>query len=173
MTSSPLTRWGTAVGRTSGVVRYTRGGVRRFLSTLRRILPELATFGAVGLVAFVVDVGGYNLLRATVMTEQVVWAKVVSVSVATVVAWIGHRRLTFRERNGSPAPREFVLFVLANGGGLLIAAGCLYVSHYILGFTTPLADNIAGNVVGLGLGTLFRYLAYRFLVFQRPQEARP
>ncbi|WP_246159946.1 hypothetical protein [Microbacterium rhizomatis] len=39
------------------------------------------------------------------------------------------------------------------------------MSHYLLGFTSQLADNISGNVVGLVLGTAFRFAAYRWLVF--------
>jgi hypothetical protein len=39
------------------------------------------------------------------------------------------------------------------------------VSHYLLGFTDPVADNIATNVIGLGLGTLFRFTLYRTWVF--------
>ncbi|WP_418606452.1 hypothetical protein [Georgenia sp. SUBG003] len=32
---------------------------------------------------------------------------------------------------------------------MAIAVGCLAVSHYVLGFTSPLADNVAANGVGL------------------------
>lgn len=143
----------------------------RAASAVRAAVPQLATFGGVGLIAFVVDVGGYNLLRATVMPDQVIWAKVISVAVATGVAWLGHRYVTFRSTRRPAVAKELLLFLLANGGGLLIASACLFLSHYVLGFTSALADNIAGNVVGLALGTLFRYLTYRFLVFRTPQEA--
>jgi hypothetical protein len=33
--------------------------------------------------------------------------------------------------------------------GTGIAVGCLYVSHYLLGYTSVLADNIYANVIGL------------------------
>lgn len=142
----------------------------RLFATVRRAAPQLAAFGGVGLLAFLVDVGGYNLLRATVMPDQVIWAKVISVTVATGVAWLGHRFLTFRTTRRPAVAKELLLFLLANGGGLLIAAGCLFVSHYLLGFTSALADNISGNAIGLVLGTLFRYFTYRFLVFRGPRE---
>lgn len=149
--------------------------VRSFVrseATLAR-MKELVLFGGVGLIAFVVDVGGYNLLRATIMPGQVIGAKVVSVSGAVVVAWVGHRYLTFRAQRRPAPAHELVLFALANGGGLAIAAACLFVSHYVLGFTSTLADNVAGNVVGLALGTAFRYVAYRFFVFRSPEEQSP
>lgn len=144
----------------------------RLVSSMREAVPQLATFGGIGIIAFIVDVGGYNLLRATVMPDQVIWAKVISVTVATGVAWLGHRYVTFRSTRRPTVAKELMLFLLANGGGLLIASACLFVSHYLLGFTSPLADNISGNVIGLALGTLFRYFTYRFLVFRTPQEAR-
>ncbi|WEK59872.1 MAG: GtrA family protein [Candidatus Microbacterium colombiense] len=145
----------------------------RIARAVRSAAPQLASFGGVGLLAFIVDVGGYNLLRATIMPDQVIWAKVLSVAIATGVAWLGHRYLTFRTTRRPAVAKELLLFLLANGGGLLLAAGSLFVSHYVLGFTSALADNIAGNVIGLILGTLFRYFAYRFLVFRTPQEATP
>jgi putative flippase GtrA len=49
-----------------------------------------------------------------------------------------------------------------------IALVCLWFSHYILGFTSPLADNISANVIGLGLGTIFRFWSYRRWVFPKP-----
>jgi hypothetical protein len=52
-----------------------------------------------------------------------------------------------------------------NGIGLLIAAGCLGFSRYVLDLHTALADNISANVIGLGLGTLFRFWSYRKFVF--------
>jgi putative flippase GtrA len=59
-----------------------------------------------------------------------------------------------------------------NGVGLLISVGCLWFSHYALGLTSPLADNISANVVGLALGTMFRFWSYRRWVFpEDPEEA--
>src|SRR5690349_3352717 len=113
----------------------------RLVAAVRAAVPQLATFGGVGLIAFIVDVGGYNLLRATIMPDQVIWAKVVSVAVATGVAWLGHRYVTFRTTRRPSAAKELLLFLLANGGGLLIASGCLFLSHYVLGLTSALADN--------------------------------
>jgi putative flippase GtrA len=40
------------------------------------------------------------------------------------------------------------------------------VSHYLLGFTSVLADNIATNVVGLILGMAFRFTLYKTWVFR-------
>ncbi len=46
-----------------------------------------------------------------------------------------------------------------------IALGCLWFTHYALGFDSIIADNISANVIGLALGTIFRFWSYRKWVF--------
>ncbi len=122
---------------------------------MRAIISQVARFGAVGLLGFVVDVGIFNLLRATLLSPDAVhdgplWAKVISTSIAIVVNWLGNRYWTFRNERRAHWIREAVEFALVSIGGLLIAVGCLWFSEYVLGFRSVLADNIATNVVGLG-----------------------
>lgn len=144
---------------------------------MRTLLPQLARFGTVGLVGLVVDVALFNLLRVTVLAPELiaegpVIAKVISTSVAIAVNWLGSRYWTFRLERRRPAAREAVEFVVVSVGGLLIAVACLVVSHYVLGFTSLLADNIATNVVGLALGSAFRFVLYRTWVFH-PRRDQP
>jgi putative flippase GtrA len=148
------------------------GALRRLHAAVDVVYREMVKFGAVGLLAFVVDLYVYNVLRTGVwpvddapLHDKPLLSKVISVAVATVVAWLGNRYWTFRHRRRSAPRAEFVLFVVMNIGGLAIALGCLWFSHYLLDLTSPLADNISGNVIGLGLGTLFRFWAYRQFVF--------
>ena len=61
--------------------------------------------------------------------------------------------------------REYILFFALNGIAMVIALSCLWLSHYALGLDSPIADNISANVIGLGLGTLFRFWSYRKWVF--------
>ena len=148
------------------------GLLRRLHQAVDVVYREMVKFGAVGAFAFVVDLYVYNLMRTGVwpiheapLAGKPLISKVVSVAVATVVAWLGNRYWTFRHRRRATVRAEFVLFVVMNVGGLLIALGCLWFSHYVLDQTSALADNISGNVIGLGLGTLFRFWAYRQFVF--------
>lgn len=157
-----------APARPAGGIRTTR----RSRSEVVARLAEMVRFGSVGLVAFVVDVGLFNLLRfgpGGLLADQPLTAKVASVSVAVLVAWMGNRYWTFASRRSTGGAgahgAELVRFVVVNLIGMGIAVACLAVSHYLLGFTSALADNIAANGVGLVLGTLFRYLAYRHWVF--------
>lgn len=138
------------------------------LPAVRARIGELARFGSVGAAAFVVDTGLFNLLRfgpGEVLGHKPLTAKVISVAVATLVAWLGNRHWTFSDRRTSSRGREFAGFVVVNLGGMVIGVGCLGFSQYVLGLSSPLADNISGNGVGLVLGMVFRYYLYRRLVF--------
>ncbi|GAA0604796.1 hypothetical protein GCM10009547_03380 [Sporichthya brevicatena] len=145
-----------------------RGLARSLYARVEHLLHEIAKFGIVGAIAFVVDVGTFNLLRNGVMDDKPLTAKIVSTVLATTVAFAGNRQWTFKHRERSNLHREYVLFFGLNGVALLIALACLGVSHYLLNFTSPLADNISANIVGMALGTLFRFWSYRKFVFTAP-----
>jgi putative flippase GtrA len=153
--------------------------VSRLRGTVGVVYREMLKFGAVGLVAFVVDVGLFNLLTSDLwfgtgsppLDGHEKLAKVVSASTATVVAWLGNRYWSFRHRRQSSRGREFLTFVFLNVVATGIAVLCLAISHDLLGFTSRLADNLSGNVIGIGLGTLFRFWAYRTFVFTELMDA--
>lgn len=174
----------TTSGSTPGVaahpIRPRRGVfapvsalVERLRSAVGVLYREMLKFGVVGAVAFVVDIGVFNLVSSGLWPfgdpapldghEKI--AKALSVAVATLVAWLGNRLWSFRHRRQAAAHRELVLFVIMNIAGLLIGVGCLTISHDVLGFTSTLADNVSGNLIGTALGTLFRFWAYRTFVF--------
>jgi putative flippase GtrA len=133
------------------------------------VYGQVLRFGVVGVFGFLTDVGGFNLLRFAggqgPLYAYPLTAKVVSGVLATIVAWLGNRYWTFRRTRRAEAFREFLLFALVAGIGTLIAMSCLWVSHYLLRLTSPLADNISANVIGLGLALSFRFWAYRRHVF--------
>jgi len=161
----------------AGMAASEESMVARLRGAVDILYREMLKFGAIGALAFVVDLYVFNVLRVGVwpVTEaplghKTVLCKVISVSVATVVAWLGNRYWTFRHRRRATARAEFVLFGVMNVGGLLIAMACLGISHYVLDLTSPLADNVSGNGIGLVLGTLFRFWAYRQFVFTDLRE---
>lgn len=133
-------------------------------------LAYLVKFGVVGLIGLVIDVVLFNALRIGVFGEgtwaqSAIGAKTISTSVAIVFNWLGNRYWTFRRHRRRHALREFAEYAVVSVGGMAIALLCLWISHYALGYTSLLADNIATNVVGLALGTAFRFLLYRYWVF--------
>ncbi|WP_432509804.1 GtrA family protein [Kineococcus sp. SYSU DK001] len=147
------------------------GLVRRLRDTYEVLAREAAKFGIVGAVAFVTDFGIFNLLRFAgpdgvgVLHHKPLTANVISVVVSIVVAWLGNRYWTFRHRRRASAPRELFLFFVMNGVGLLISLVCLGFTYYVLDLRGPVASNISAKVVGVALGTLFRWWAYRRFVF--------
>jgi putative flippase GtrA len=136
----------------------------RLRGAINVLYREAIKFGLIGLVAFVIDMGSFNLLRHTVLEDKPTAAVIISASIATMFAWVGNRAWTFRHRRNRPAHHEAALFAGTNGVALLIQAACVAFSNYVLGFESLAADNVA-KVVGIGLGTLFRFWAYRRFVF--------
>jgi putative flippase GtrA len=135
------------------------------------LLPEASKFLTVGGLAYVVDVGTFNLLRSIAeispLSAKPLTAKVIAASLATLVAYLGNKNWTYATRTGRKPQQEIILFFGFNLIAIGIAVGCLAISHYALGLTSPLADNISANVIGVGLGTLFRFYSYRRWVFIR------
>jgi putative flippase GtrA len=137
---------------------------------MRALVTQFGRFGVVGLVGLVIDVGVFNILRLTVLSPEAlhegpVVAKIISTSLAIIANWLGNRYWTFGRERRPHWLLEALEFALVSIGGLLIALGCLWVSHYALGLTSVVADNISTNVVGLALGTAFRFTFYRLWVF--------
>jgi putative flippase GtrA len=133
-------------------------------------LRELVSFGLVGGVGLIVDIVVFNALRTTVLSPASMHggpllAKAISTTLAIACNWIGNRFWTYRDRRRTDVVREGIEFAVVSGAGMGIALGCLWISHYLLGYTSLLADNVATNVVGLALGTAFRFALYRWWVF--------
>jgi len=139
---------------------------RRF----KHLVHELGKFGIVGGIAYLVD----SLLLVVLDNQgwEPMTAKTVATLIAATVAFLGNRFWTWRHRARSGLAREYALYFVFNAIGLGIALACLGVSYHWLGavwpgiFQTTLAVWIAANVVGLGLGTAFRFWSYRRFVFR-------
>jgi len=129
---------------------------------------EFIQFGLVGATAFIVDMGLFNLLQhgpLGVLAGHPNAAQFIAAATATLYSWIANRLWTYRGRTQDNATREAILFFVANICGIAISQFCLLFTHYILGFTSALADNIAVYVVGFVLGTAFRFFFYHYVVF--------
>ena len=139
---------------------------------IRALAAEFAKFGVVGAVCTVVDVGLFNVLHLTAGLEPL-GSKTVSTVVAVTVSYAGNRHWSFRHRARLGVTREYSVFFLLNGVGLAIALVCLALTTYVLGLTGPLAVNVAGNVVGMGAATAFRFWSYRRWVFPPAAASAP
>lgn len=150
------------------LVRLLKALYQRF----RLLIHEVAKFGTVGAAAYVVQLSTTNLfLYGLGMPTAPGYS--LGVLCATVVAFLGNRFWTFRHRARTGLAREYALFFVMNGVGLLIQLACLWFTENVLGFTGPIAVNLAGNVVGVGLGSLFRFWSYKKWVFRDPAAQGP
>ncbi|WP_329117985.1 GtrA family protein [Streptomyces sp. NBC_01353] len=143
----------------------------RLRDVIRGLWREVAKFGVVGAVAFVVDAGGFNLLVFGLpgvgdgpMASMPVLASVVATAAAMVVGWIGNRHWTYRDQRSETSSREVVVFVLVNLAGIVITAAPVYLSR-AMGFDSALTDNIT-RLFGWAVATLVRFVVYRRYVFQ-------
>ncbi|MEU3163396.1 GtrA family protein [Streptosporangium sp. NPDC006930] len=140
-------------------MEFLRHAYRRLADLAR----ELAKFGTIGAIAFVVDTGGTNLLRFGLGWGPLT-SKVIATIVAATLAYAGNRYWTFRHREQSGLAREYFLFFVLNGIGLLISLLVIGFVTYTLGLQDVLSYNIA-LLTGTALGTLFRFWSYKKWVF--------
>jgi putative flippase GtrA len=141
---------------------------RRFAHLVR----ELAKFGSVGAIAFVITMAVSNALHSGVGMGPLTSNGIATV-IATTFAYVANRYWTFRHRDRTGLGREYVLFFALNGVGLVITQLVIGFTVYVLGLTGPLPFN-AALIAGTGVATLFRFWSYKkwvFLPVQAPQVA--
>jgi putative flippase GtrA len=135
----------------------------------RVLIHEVAKFGAVGILAFLITIVGANALRYGAGLGPLT-SVALATAVATVFAFLGNKLWAFRHRKGSHWGRESVLFFVFNGIGLLIQLGFVSAARYGLGLEDKFSYNVA-NVVGVGFATIFRLYCYRRWVFVMADDA--
>ena len=127
------------------------------------LVHEVAKFGVVGLVGFVVQLGVQNALHSGLKVGPII-SLTVAYIIATAVTFLGNRHWAFKHRKGKGLRHETMLFVALNCVGIVIQVGIVDLAYYELGYKSGLAYNLA-TIIGIGLATLFRLYAYRKFVF--------
>jgi putative flippase GtrA len=143
--------------------------LRDLYARFRVLIHEVAKFGVVGMLAFLITIGGANALRSGAGLGPLTSVTIATI-VATVFAFLGNKLWAFRHRKGSHWGRESALFFVFNGIGLLIQLAFVAAAHYGLGLTDTFSYNVA-NVVGIGVATIFRLYCYRRWVFLMADDA--
>jgi putative flippase GtrA len=134
----------------------------------RMLVHELTKFGIVGAINTALDFGVANVLHVGLGTNQYL-AKTISVTIAATSSYFMNRYWTFRHRARTGIGREYALFFVLNGVGLVIALACIWLVMGPLGRSGVLWFNVA-QVLGLALGMLFRFTTYKRWVFLAPPE---
>jgi putative flippase GtrA len=135
-------------------------GLNRRFAHLRR---ELAKFGSVGAIAFVITFGIFNALHNSASVGPIT-SNVIATVVATTFAYFANRYWTFRHRDRTGVGREYLLFFVLNGIGLVISSLFVGFTTYVLGLEGVIPSN-AALIVGTGVATLFRFWSYKKWVF--------
>jgi putative flippase GtrA len=141
--------------------------VGRWYRQFQHLIHEMAKFGVVGGLGFIVTEIGFNVLHFD-MGLGLFTANAIATGVAMIVTYIGNRWWTFRHRGGHSTRRETVSFVVLNLAGLLIQYACVWIAKNGLGLTDRFSLNVA-FLIGIALGTLFRFWSYRKWVWLVPE----
>ncbi|MGH4033985.1 GtrA family protein [Actinomycetota bacterium Odt1-20B] len=148
-----------------------KNGLRTYDRQWSSTGKEVTKFGVVGALGWLVDTAVFNLCLH-LLHLQPVRSGLIATAVAMGATYLGNRHWTYRHHDKSRRTREATLFFLFSGIGMAIQNGVLAISHYGFGYTSALADNVAKNVIGLTLATLFRFSTYRTVVFSAPPIPR-
>jgi len=143
----------------SSLIEHIRG-------SWRILVKEITAFGLVGAVGFMVDLGLFNLFFGD---GQIV-AKTISTTVATCVTYVGNRYLSFSHRARSTLGREAGFFFLINLIALLASLVVIGIFSYPLHFKHHLLVMNLVNLFTIGMGTVFRFWAYKRYVFLHPDR---
>ncbi|WP_214368580.1 GtrA family protein [Pseudonocardia sp. H11422] len=141
---------------------------------------EFVKFALVGGTTWVIDTAVFLLLKATVLVEKPLTAKIIAVLVATIVSYMLNREWSFRTRGGRERHHEAALFFLISGIGVAVYTAPLAISRYVLELKVPgvslitqeIADFVSGQIVGVLAGMAFRWWAFRRFVFPNENVRR-
>ena len=144
-----------------------RPSLRDYLRTSwRLLLKEVAAFGLIGAMAFVIDVGLFTWLAP----HGALKAKAVSTAVSTTFAYFGNRHLSFSHRARTSIGRETSFFFGINLVTLIFSELVLALFVYGFHFGHASTTILVVNLVTIGIGTLFRFWAYKRFVFLHPDR---
>ena len=143
--------------------------LRDLYARFRVLIHEVAKFGLVGIIAFIITLGGANVLHYGAGLGPLT-SVTIATAAATVFAFLGNKLWAFRHRNGSHWGRESVLFFVFNGIGLLIQLAFVAVATHGLGLNDKFSYTVA-NIIGVGVATIFRLYCYRRWVFLEGGDA--
>ena len=142
-------------------------GLREHLrSSWRILLKEVSAFGVIGAVAFVIDIGLFALLAK----HGALKAKFVSTIASTTFAYFGNRHWSFSHRARTSIGRETSFFFGINLVTLVFSE--LAIALFVYGFDYAHTSTMvfAVNIATIGLGTAFRFWAYKRFVFLHPDK---
>ena len=145
--------------------------LRGLIGQARHLWHEVAKFGVIGAVGFLVTEVGFNLLHFT-EGLGLFTSNALATGVAAVVTFVGNKYWTFAKRGNHSTAKETLIFFALNGVGALIQYGCTWIAKNAFGAGDKYMLNVA-FLIGIGIATLFRFWSYRRWVWGAPAEPEP
>ncbi|HEY3736108.1 MAG TPA: GtrA family protein [Jatrophihabitans sp.] len=144
----------------------SRSIVTQLRSSWRILLKEISAFGLIGLLSLGIDLG----IFAWLSDGGAVKAKFISTVVSTTFAYVGNRYLSFSHRARTSLGRETAFFFGINFITLIFSELVIALFVYPLGYGHGSAMVFVVNVATIGIGTIFRFWAYKRFVFLHPDK---
>jgi putative flippase GtrA len=146
------------------------GRIRELYRTFEHVLSEIAKFGVIGAVAYVMTVAISNTLRFGPARLGPLTSLGIAMLVAATFSYVANRHWTWRHRERQGLGREYLLFLALSAVGFALTEIPVAFTEYALGMHSPLAYNISGNLIGTGIGTVWRFWSFKRWVFLAPDE---
>jgi putative flippase GtrA len=144
---------------------------RDLFGRVRHLIHELAKFGIIGIIGFIVTEVGFNLCHFD-WKLGLFTSNALATIVATAITFVGNKYWTFRHRSGHGTTHETVMFFVLNGVGMLIQYAALWIVEDGLGVKDKLLINLA-FLGGISIATVFRFWSYRKWVWHAPAAPPP
>jgi putative flippase GtrA len=141
-----------------------RARARHLYATFEHLIHEIAKFGVVGAVAFVVTTVLNNVFHFSLGLGPLTSFGSASI-VAAVLSYFANRHWTWKAREKTGVRRELPLFLALSAIAVGISEIPVGVSEYLLNQDSPLAYNISSTIIGTALGTVWRFWSFRRWVF--------
>ncbi len=145
------------------------GRIKGFYATFEHLIHEMAKFGLIGAVAFVLTAVLNNAFHFGLNFGPLTSFGVATI-IAAVASYFANRHWTWAHKADDGIRRGLPLFMALSAVGLAISEAPVGVSEYLLGFHSPLAFNISSTLIGTALGTVWRFWSFRRWVFHRDAE---
>jgi len=139
----------------------------RLRSSWRILMKELTAFGVVGALAFVIDLSIFRWLSPYGALK----ANFVSTIVSTAFAYVGNRYLSFSHLARRGIARETTVFFGINLITLVFSEMAIAFFVYALGNAHDSDTVLVVKLITIGIGTVFRFWAYKRFVFGAPTTA--
>jgi putative flippase GtrA len=144
---------------------------RDLFDRVRHLIHEVAKFGVIGIIGFIVTEVGFNLCHFD-LKMGLFTSNAIATVVATIITFVGNKYWTFKHRAGNGTTRETVMFFVLNGVGMLIQYACIWFAEDGLGIKDKFLINLF-FLGGIAIATVFRFWSYRKWVWHAPAGGPP